>query len=259
MEKKCFIILSPIETAGYPKGHFNRVYQYIIAAACRQAGFNPIRLGDPDMDDTPFGILNIIIESEHVICDMSANNKHSLYTFAIRQSLGLPVTLIKDIKTSLNANIAEFEVMEYDESLRIDTVEIEVPALAEMIKKAYEGKSEPDYTLTRLNVMPPEITDSSINTPYSTPEIDTIDKPEKNESHLPFITPIPDYVGEPLNQTEIDKLSVGDFFFHMNYGKGKIITINKQTKDNLMKIQFEDNVKVLVLSPSQIFRKISSN
>jgi hypothetical protein len=257
MEKKCFIIVPLSEPDGYAKGHFNRVYQYLIVPACRFAGFSPIRVGDPSLNDSPLDIINTIIESDIVLCDLSSNDPHALYGFAIRQATGLPVTLIKDLKTNVIANIPEFEVVEYDESLRIDTVQNEIETLSEALKKAFADKAEPIPLLSRLNIGSAQVTEvptSSVNTlsTLSPGEEDTV----KKESSLPIISPLPDFVGEPLTQHEIDKMKVGDFIFHMNYGKGEILTINHKTKDILTKVQFDSGSKILVLMPTDIFRKI---
>lgn len=253
MEKKCFIILPGSEPEGYAKGHFGRVYQYILVPACRMAGVTPIQVGEPTMNESPLGIVQTMIESDIVLCDLSSNDPHALYGFAIRHALNLPVVLIKDIKTNATANIPEFEIVEYDESLRIDTVQTEVEVLGEALKKTLATKPVPYELLNRLNI-------SSAQSEVPAPEFVPIplEEPEK-KSHLPFISPLPDYVGEPLTQPQIDKLKVGDSFFHMNYGMGEILTINHKTKDILAKIQFESGSKLLVLVPSDIFRKIEKH
>jgi hypothetical protein len=252
MEKKCFILMPLSEPEGYTKGHFSRVYQYIMAPACLMAGFGAVRIGDPTLADTPLSIINAMIESDLVLCDISANHVPSLYGFAIRQATGLPFTLMKDIKTNTKASIPEFEVIEYDDSLRIDTVENEVQALSAAMKKAYDFKSEPNYIVTSLNILsaaPEPVAEGTSPTPLQelTPE---------PENKLPVISPLPDYVGDPLTQYDIDHLKVGDFLFHMNYGKGEILTVNHKTKDFIVKVQFDNKSMVLVLTPSDIFRKV---
>jgi len=259
MEKKCLIILPLSEPEGYTKGHFSRVYQYIMAPACKQAGFSALRASDPTITDSPLDIINAILESDIVLCDVSTNDTHALYGFAIRQATGLPVTLMKDLKTDLVANIPEFERVEYDESLRIDTVQNEIETLSETLKKTFENKSEPNHIISRLNIGSPQQTETPtipifISAASTPPAVDEDD--EEKEAPLPIISPLPDYVGEPLTQDEIDKLKVGDHFFHLNYGKGEILTINHKTKDVLAKIQFESGTKLLVLVPIDIFRKI---
>lgn len=256
MEKKCFIIMPKSDPDGYAKGHIGRVYQYILVPACRFAGYNPIRVDDLTIQETPLDIIQSIIVSDIVLCDLSSNDSHALYGFAIRQNMGLPVILIKDLKTNLKANIPEYEVIEYDESLRIDTVQNEIETLSEALKKVFSNKTEPNLLLSRLNIGSTQVAEP-IPELTSRPA-STEDETEKHESHLPVISPLPDFVGEPLKQTEIDKLKVGDSVFHINYGKGEILTINKQTKDSLVKIRFDSGTKLLVVVPSGIFRKITA-
>jgi hypothetical protein len=261
MEKQCFIIMSPHDTEGYPKGHVNRVYQYIIAPACRVAGFTPIRIGDPSIDDTPLGIVKTIIESDIVLCDISANNPDAIHVFAIRQAMGLPVTLMKDIKTTVKANIPEFDFLEYDESLRIDTVENEIQLLGESLKKMFANKGEPTSLVGQLNIGPAKVIEAPAMSAYTITETTTTPSPEAEDDEekvepLPVISPLPGYVGEPLTERDIDKLKVGDSFFHLNYGKGEILTINHKTKDILAKVQFDSGSKMLVLVPLDVFRKI---
>jgi hypothetical protein len=247
---------------GYAKGHVNRVYQYIILPACRVAGFSPVRVGDPSIDDTPLGIIKTIIDSDIILCDLSANNPDALHVFAIRQAMGLPVTLMKDMKTTVKANIPEFDLLEYDESLRIDTVENEIQLLGEVLKKVFADKGEPIPLVSQLNIGPVKAIEPPNISNYSFVETTTAPSPEGENSDdekvepLPIISPLPAYVGEPLSERDIEKLKVGDFFFHLNYGKGEILTINHKTKDILAKVQFDSGAKMLVLVPLDVFRKI---
>jgi len=265
MEKKCFIILPLSDPDGYAKGHFNRVYQYVIVPACRQAGFSPVRASDPEFDDAPLDIINVIIESDIVVSDLSSNDPHVLYGFAIRQAMGLPVTLIKDLKTNVKANIPEYAVVEYDESLRIDTVQNEIETLSDALKKAFDDKAEPHELIGRINISfahepapqnIPVFDFTETESPTSQGESD--EESEGKPAPLPVISPMPAFVGEPLTQDEIDRLKAGDFFFHINYGKGEIITINHKTKDILARVQFDSGSKLLVLVASHIFRKINT-
>jgi hypothetical protein len=259
MEKKCFIILPLNEPDGYPKGHFNRVYQYIIVPACKLAGFSPQRASDPTVLDSPLDIINLLIESDIVLCDLSSNDPHALYGFAIRQATSLPVTLMKDLKTTVLANIPEYDKVEYDESLRIDTVENEIEVLGEALKKAFALHTATNPLISRLNIKSAEVIEAHPIPAYvEIPLTPSQAEDEKKENALPIISPLPDFVGEPLTQHEIDHLKVGDFIFHMNYGKGEIITINHKTKDILAKVQFDSGSKLLVLMTSDIFRKITA-
>lgn len=247
MDNKCLIIMPEKDPEGYPKGHCDRVYQYILVPACGYAGLTPARANDAAASDSPMDILRNIIESDIVICDLSAKTPNSLYGFAIRQSMGLPVIMIKDAKTRVSAELQVFEPMEYDDSLRIDTVQKEIEALSEILKKTRAAKSDRNPLISRFDFGSVGGGSAHADEPV-----------HKEESHLPVISPVPSYVGGPITQQEeLDKLKAGDFVFHINYGKGEIKSLSKMGKDKMAKIQFESGSKLLVLIPSGIFRKIT--
>lgn len=253
MERKCLIFMPTNDPDGYAQGHFDRVYQYIIVSACRLAGFKPVKANDPGANGTALDVLKNIVESEIVICDLSAKNANAQYGFVIRQAVGLPVTLIKDMKTQLAFNAQEFSLVEYDESLRIDTVQKEVEMLTEVLTKSFANRVVTNALLSRLDI------GSVAEAPEVAVEPMTQADVKKEESHLPVISPVPDYVGDPITQPEeFDKLKIGDSLFHMNYGKGEITATNKMAKDRIAKIQFESGLKLLVLVPSGSFRKIKA-
>ena len=253
MEKQCLIIMPIGDPEGYAQGHFNRVYQYILVPASRLAGFSPSRADDPAASDSPMDILRNIIESEMVVCDLSSKYPNALYAFAIRQSMNLPVTLIHDLKTKLSIEIQALSPLEYDDSLRIDTVQTEIETLTELLKQTFANKGERNNLLSRFDFGSTR-TDSNSSAAAIRPD----EVIHKEESSLPVISPIPDYVGSPITQQEeLDKLKSGDFIFHINYGKGEIRGISKMAKGKVAKIQFESGAKLLVLAPSGIFRKIN--
>ncbi|WP_299156375.1 hypothetical protein, partial [uncultured Christiangramia sp.] len=46
MKKTCFVIMPISDSSNYEKGHFERVYDFIIKPACISAGFEPVRADD---------------------------------------------------------------------------------------------------------------------------------------------------------------------------------------------------------------------
>jgi len=132
--------------------------------------------------------------------------------------------------------------------------------LGEALRKAVENKKERHQLLNRLAIgLPPaptttialDVTSSSSTTDQAPPEEET--KPK--EIHLPKISPLPGYVGDPFTEAEIGKLKAGAFLFHLNYGKGKVIVVKNTGKDKLASIEFESGTKMLVLTVSDLFRK----
>lgn len=159
MDKKCFVIMPISESEGYPTGHFGRVYEHIIKPACELAGFKPIRADDiMTTNYIALDIIKNIIECDMAICDLSSRNPNVLYELGIRQAFNLPVTLIKDMKTKRVFDIQGFRDIEYDESLRIDTVEIATQDLSEVIKNTFENKqSEINSLVSLLGIEPAKL------------------------------------------------------------------------------------------------------
>lgn len=256
MDKKCLIIMPTSDPEGYAKGHFNRVYQYIIVPACKAAGFRPVKADDPASSETALDIVKTLIDTDVAICDVSSKNSHAVYGLAIRQSMGLPSVLLKDAKTKTIFDVQEFSGIEYDESLRIDTVESEIELLSNAINKAFANKAtNPLMTKLGIGIVPVMVPQSTSNGDAREEEDDTKEK----EIHLPVISPLPDYVGDPISEHEqIDKLKVGDFIFHMNYGKGEIKSIKKAARDKIAGILFGTESKFLVLVTTGVFRKLKA-
>jgi hypothetical protein len=264
MDYSCFVILPHDEPSGYAQGHFNRVYDYVVVPACRAAGFWPIR-ADQATYDNPLAVVKDIIDCEIALCDISASNSNALYGLALRQALDLPVALVKDMKSIVLFDAAKLGLVEYDESLRIDTVQKAIEILAEALKRAVEGKKERHELLDRLGIGLPEFTAQNIMadttlTPNPTASTDEPDQKNETEAHedlLPIISPLPDYVGDSFTEQQIGKLKAGDVLFHLRHGKGKVNFVKKMGKDELASIQFESGPKLLVLGASNFFRKVN--
>ncbi len=244
MERKCLIIMPAEDVDGYPQGHFNRVYEYVIAPACRSAGLLPERINDSlSLSGDLLDVLRNLVESEVVICDLSAQNQNVGYGFAVRQALNLPVVLMKDLKTSGLPVTDEFGFVSYDESLRIDTVQAETNALTEAINKTLSKKGETHSILNALHPVDDQPSSDS-------------NQGEQKEKAMSIISPLPDYVGDQFTESEINKLKVGDSFFHLTRGKGTITSLKKSGNEKLAGIKFESGSAFLVLSATEYFRKI---
>jgi hypothetical protein len=259
MDNRCFIIMPPGEPNGYSQGHFSRVYDYVIMPACRAAGYWPTH-PDSERLDNPMDSIKNIIDSEIVLCDLSANNSNALYGLAVRHSLDLPVIAIKDLKSIIMFDATEFGLVEYDDSLRIDTVQKAIETLSGALRKSVESKKERHQLLDRFSIGLPQFTPQPIvneEVSFSAPIDQSIQEETKpKEPRLPIISPLPDYVGDPFTIEQIGKLKAGDYLFHLNHGKGKLNFVKDAGKDKLGSIQFESGAKFLVLIASDFFRTI---
>lgn len=245
------------EPDGYSSGHFNRVYDYILAPACRMSGFWPERADNPNTSNTAIQEIKNLIECDVAICDLSSNNANVLYGLAIRKGLDLPVILIKDLKTQMKFDA---QVIEYDDSLRIDTVQKEVEILKEAVEKSFSNKGDVNSWLTRLGIGPGRIIEPvrPVEIPTFIPDMPVaVEESAKKETALPVISPLPDYVGDPIDEVDIERIKVGDFLFHINYGKGEIKALKKMAKDKVAEVHFETGSKMLVLGTSGFWRKVN--
>lgn len=246
MEKKCLVIMPGGDVEDYPQGHFNRVYEYVIAPACRSADFTPERINDSlAINGDMLDVFKNMVECGMTICDLSAGSQNVAYAFAVRKVLNLPVVLVKDSKTNTLEATKDEELVNYDESLRIDTVQEEISNLIDTIKRAYSNRGEAHSLLSQLNFRPVEQKKS--------------DKHEDaKEKNIPIISPLPEYVGNPFTQEEMDKLKVGDVLFHLTRGKGEITSVKNAGKEKIAGISFESGSTVLVLGASDYFRKVTT-
>lgn len=157
--KTCFVIMPISDQEGYDKGHFSRVYQHIIKPACEMAGFQPIRADDEVKTNyIVIDIIKKILESDIVICDLSAKNPNVLYELGIRQSFNKKSVLIKDFKTNRIFDIQGLRTIDYDQNLRIDEVQKVVNIIAKTIKETYEQSEEEVNSLIQLlSIKPAEL------------------------------------------------------------------------------------------------------
>ncbi|WHZ07144.1 MAG: hypothetical protein OJF59_000897 [Cytophagales bacterium] len=247
------ILLPQTEPAAYPQGHFKRVYDYVMVPACRLAGYWPSTWDD--LNAQPLDIIKSIVDCEIVICDVSATYTDALYVVAVRQALNLPVVLTKDLKSLISFDAGESALMEYDESLRIDTVQKATEELSKAIQKAVENKQARNAVLNRLAIGLPKLVVTTETPPE--PQHNEAIQEIPQETHLPIISPLPDYVAEPYTQEQLLKLKTGSELFHLHHGKGKVNFVKKMGKDTVANIQFGSGSKLLVLEASDLFRKIS--
>jgi hypothetical protein len=149
--KACFIIMPISDVDGYEPGHFKRVYDYIIKPACTAAGYTPLRADD--VQSTNYIVIDIlkrIITAEMVICDLSSRNANVLYELGLRHAFNLPVTLIKDSITTRVFDIQGLRDIEYDASLRIDSVESAKSLLETTLKNTSKLKKEDVNSIVQL-------------------------------------------------------------------------------------------------------------
>lgn len=139
----CFVLMPIADVHGYEPGHFGRVYEHLLKPAIIAAGYMPVRADDTVKTDyIVVGIIQNIVESAMVLCDFSARNPNVMYELGIRHAFNKPVVLIRDKKTDKIFDIQGLRYTEYDESLRIDSVNKDIGKITSTISEtaAITGK-----------------------------------------------------------------------------------------------------------------------
>lgn len=151
----CFVIMPISDPNDYDTGHFSRVYSHLIKPACTAAGVSPIRADE--VKSTNYIVIDIlkrILQSDIVLCDLSAKNPNVMYELGIRQAFNLPSILIKDKRTERVFDIQGIRTVEYDENLRVDVVEKDISNIKTTIQKTIADKGKDINSLIQLLGMP---------------------------------------------------------------------------------------------------------
>ncbi|WP_223566096.1 hypothetical protein [Pantoea sp. OVA07A] len=129
--KFCFVIMPIADHPNYEPGHFKRVYDNLVAPACRQAGYEPIRADENSSSNMIMhDILLNIVKSEMVICDLSTNNANVFYELGLRQAFNKKTVLITDGREKTPFDLLGFRYQLYSSSLRVDTVRAEIKRIS---------------------------------------------------------------------------------------------------------------------------------
>lgn len=140
--KTCFVIMPIADHPDYDAGHFTRVYEHLIKPACLAAGYQPIRADDSKASHMiMFDILKKIMDCDMAICDLSSKNANVFYELGLRQAFNKKTILITDGRDKPPFDLAGFRYVPYSQSLRVDTVSIEIKLIQEMLT---ETESAPD-------------------------------------------------------------------------------------------------------------------
>lgn len=149
--KKCFVIMPISDVDGYPKGHFDRVFEYIIVPACKQVGYDAIRAdGTAKTNVIIVDILKNALSCDMAICDLSARNPNVFYELGFRQAFNKKTVLMIDEKTDRPFDISAIRSFLYQSSLRIDLVRDAVDKLVKALEETEAMEENETNSLLRL-------------------------------------------------------------------------------------------------------------
>ena len=113
--KKCFVV-SPIGGEGTDiRKRADQVYKYIIAPVCEQCGFEAIRVDQINQADSiTQTIIDMLLQSELVIADMTGHNPNAFYEMGYRACTKKPMIHIKEKGEKIPFDIAGIRAFDYD-------------------------------------------------------------------------------------------------------------------------------------------------
>lgn len=236
-KKTCFVIMPISDVDGYDKGHFTRVYEYIIKPACKNAGFEPIRADDTSKANVIIvDILQQILKADMAICDISSRNANVFYELGFRQAFNKKTVLIRDNKTAMPFDISSVRTLSYNANLRIDEVNNSVSEITKALQETESAKEDEINSLLNLlsvekAVLPNKhkmTADTSLILSAINELSYKLNKPEKTSWSL---------LDESRNRSEYQK---GDLVFFSSNGERCLGKVIKYIGDGVFEI-LDDN------------------
>src|SRR5258708_39934098 len=103
---------------GYAPEHFRHVFEDLFQPACERAGYRAVRADQ--ILETNFihlDVLQRILESPMVLCDLSSRNPNVLFELGLRQAFDKPVALVQEIGTPQIFDITPLRFTNYRRNL----------------------------------------------------------------------------------------------------------------------------------------------
>lgn len=140
-EERCFVIMPISDQAGYPEGHFTKVYDQIFKPAIEQAGYEAYRVDENVISDPIIGkIFEAIQECPMALCDLSSRNPNVLYELGLRQAYDKPVVLVQDEKTERIFDVSGINTLRYESARLYEDVIAAREKITEAICETKQGK-----------------------------------------------------------------------------------------------------------------------
>ena len=123
--EECFVIMPISEVDGYDEeNHFEQVYKYILKKAIENAGYKAIRADEISSSNIiQKDILQRLIESPMVICDLSTLNPNVMFELGIRQAFNKPTVYIQEEGNRRIFDVSLIRTHEYKPKLSPQNVE----------------------------------------------------------------------------------------------------------------------------------------
>lgn len=114
--------------------HYLEVYEDLFMPAIQKAGYIPKRADEEKTCNViQCDIVQKIIDSDMVLCDLSGKNPNVLYELGIRQAFDRPVVLVQEENTDRIFDISIIRTIDYDKSLNHRKVKENIETISKAI------------------------------------------------------------------------------------------------------------------------------
>lgn len=232
--KTCFVMMPIADHPDYDPGHFNRVYQYLIKPACMKAGYQAIRADDNKASNMiMFDILKKIVECDMAICDLSSRNANVFYELGLRQAFNKKTILITDNILPAPFDISAFRYVPYSHTLRVDTVDREIPGIVNMLRETENQPADDVNSIIKLLQIQPS-------------QVEKIDLNKEESVIYDMLTTLQKQISE-LNKKEssryinVNNISPDYYFNDEDYSKMRLSLLIEHFPDVYRKLHYEYN------------------
>jgi len=119
--------------------HWKHVLEALFIKAVEKAGFTPVLPVANGSDLIQASIIDQLVNSEMMLCDLSTHNPNVFFELGVRTSLNLPVALVRDSEdVAIPFDVSAINTYSYDPSLRLWNGDQQTGALADHIRIAHE-------------------------------------------------------------------------------------------------------------------------
>jgi hypothetical protein len=136
----CFIVMPISDPEGYEPGHFQHVFEDLFVPACDKSGYEALRADQiRETNLIHLEVLQRIIDSPMVLCDLSGRNPNVLFELGLRQAFDKPVALVQEVGTPQIFDITPLRFTNYRRDLIYHEVLKDQDEIAAALKATKEA------------------------------------------------------------------------------------------------------------------------
>lgn len=139
----CFVVMPFVERGDrYEAGFFDEVLRSLHTPALESTGFEVRTAQRGGSDVIQATILNELLNAELALVDLTDHNPNVLFELGVRIAEKKPIALVKARGTGRVFDVDNMlRCAEYSPNLWASTLEADVPAIAEHVRAAWEGRN----------------------------------------------------------------------------------------------------------------------